>query len=154
MVNSMLRLTGLAIVCSGCLVPAQTGSKPAAAANRPVVTPENRLVLMPYGQYKGAAPFGTATLDLQNDQKFVLHWQAKLPSGIVREGQWNGTFEWLRNDAGFESIAFFDVREAIDGKIADGMSDKKQAVTSIDTEKQAFAIKVPDLDTVEFKPAK
>lgn len=118
-----------------------------------MVTAENRLVLVPHGQYSAKADRGAASLDLREDQRFMLHWQVRLPSGVVREGQWNGTFEWLKNDAGMESLAFFDVREAIDGRIRDGMQDNTQVVTHLDKEQHQFAIRVPDLGTVDFKPA-
>lgn len=155
--NLSIQFLALALALPGCatlgtLVPAQSaGSAPVAAKPaRPVVTAENRLVLMPYGHYSGRADLGSATLDLGQDQTFTLVW--KVPAA-GRQGQWSGTFEWTRNSAGFESLELYDVREAINGQVGDGTRDHRQAVLHLDTEAHTFAITVPDLGTVDFKPA-
>lgn len=143
----------LALSLTGCFLvepsaaPSTAAAKP--AATRPVVTAETRLVIFPYGHYSGRSDRGTATLDLQEDQHFTLSWQVTVPA---KQGQWSGEFEWLKNASGFESLAFFGVREAVDGQLTGSDSDRWQVVSQMDQQEHRFAISVPDLGTVLFAP--
>lgn len=158
--NTRLLPLLLALSLLGTSAPAAAGPWPSAQKSsraeptrpaRPVITAENRLVLMPYGRYSGKAELGTAQLELREDQTFVLSWQVPIRQ---REGQLTGTFEWLKNAAGFESLAFWDVREAINGTLTGNTSDRTQAVLRLDRDLHHFTLSLPDLGEVSFKPTK
>ncbi|MBN2797857.1 MAG: hypothetical protein JXX28_01805 [Deltaproteobacteria bacterium] len=141
-------LHGCATIPLPSLQPAPAPARPAGPA-RPVVTPETRLVLMPYGQYAGQVIGGTATLDLSEDQRFTLSWEVPIEH---KQGQWSGEFEWLLNKSGFETLALFGVREAVNGTLTGQEGDHWQVVSQLDREQHRFAISVPDLGTVRFAP--
>lgn len=134
------------------LLPAPQPAAPAArpAPERPVVTAETRLVLFPYGQYTASNEKGSATLDLNADQSYTLSWQVPLTG---KQGQWSGSFEWLKNAAGFEILAYFDTRVAENGALTGALIvDKREALSQLDFERHAFAVSVPDLGVVRFTP--
>lgn len=151
----LLWLTVLALPACATLTELLPPPQPAAAAakpapERPVVTPENRLVLFPYGKYAGKSDKGTATLWLKEDQTYTLSWQVYVPA---KQGQWDGTFEWLKNASGFELLAFFDTQVAENGaRTGDVVVDRREALTQMDFEKRTFAVTVPDIGVVKFTP--
>lgn len=143
----------LVIATSGCALLLPKPKPQHHRRPRPVVTAENRFVLMPYGRYLGRSGRGSAELILGQDQKFFLRFDWA-EYGRPHEGQWTGTFEWLKRN-GFETIAFYDVVEGVDARRTFmGTRDVESAILHLDRQRHEFAFDVPHLGTVDFAPAR
>ena len=123
---------------------------PAATAPPPAATVEPAFLLVPHGRYKGAGAGVTAELTLSADSTFVLTWSAERR---LEQGQWTGRFAWIKGGIG-DSLSLREVREAINARRSSGFRDETLAVTRVDRARNAFAVSLGNLGTVEFQPSR